>query len=695
MLKVQKAWERFVSDGKLLESQIRPVIAQSWRRSAQMNIGAGRRQAPLLSEAELYQKRVENARLLNAAGKALERSRMMLSGSQSMLILTDSRGVIVATEGDPRVIDHGRENHLEPGGSWHEDQMGTNAIGTALAERAAVQIHGNEHFCSGAQRWTCAAVPIIHSVNGRVLGAVDISSRAVSFNPQSMALAASIGHEIERELDRLLRMEHEQLLRHFLTKRVDSLLQDTLVIDRHGALVHTTKEPGQRGAWEESGMHELVQQCAMHDWQVELERRHVQAEIELVRRDGEEIGAIVFLNRASSCRKRRVVLPATAAGTEPSVMLSKSRAVRAFDEVLGESAPIVQARELALNLAGAGLPILIEGETGTGKELFARAVHRRSCGEGQPFVPVNCGGIARDLIASELFGYSRGSFTGADERGRTGKIVAADGGTLCLDEIGEMPMELQPYLLRVLEDGVVYPIGSQQGKRVDISLVSMTNRSLLGEIAQGRFRRDLYYRIAAATVRIPPLRERGDDVLLLAEHFARQAAERLAKPVPGIAQDAVEVLLAYAWPGNVRQLRNVMDMAVALVSDGLIRRENLPAELWAGGSELLVPGAEPHEGPGLGDMQHLLRGRWLADGALPVAPELAMPGGMPLDSLQGRVLKPVAADTQARTLRQSQREAIVAAIEASRGNMTEAARRLGIARSTLYVRLNEYGISRG
>ncbi|MDO5101631.1 MAG: sigma 54-interacting transcriptional regulator [Lautropia sp.] len=661
-----------------------------------MNIGAGRRQAPLLSEAELHQKRVQNARLLNAAGKALERSRMMLSGSQSMLILTDPQGLIVATEGDRRVIDHGRENHLEPGGSWHEDQMGTNAIGTALAERAAVQIHGKEHFCSGAQGWTCAAVPIIHSANGRVLGAVDVSSRAVSFNPQSMALAASIGHEIERELDRLLRMEHEQLLRHFLTMRVDTMLQDTLVLDRHGALVHTTKEPGQRGVWEESGMHELVQQCAMHDWQAELQRRHVQAEIELVQQDGEDIGAVVFLSRASSYRKRQGGLSGNAAGAGPMVGVSRSRAVRAFDEVRGESEPIVQARELALNLAGAGLPILVEGETGTGKELFARAVHRSSRGEGQPFVPVNCGGIARDLIASELFGYSKGSFTGADERGRTGKIVAAHGGTLCLDEIGEMPMELQPYLLRVLEDGIVYPIGSQQGRRVDISLVSMTNRSLLGEIAQGRFRRDLYYRIAAATVRIPPLRERGEDVLLLAEHFAWQAAERLGRPVPSLAQEAVEMLLAYAWPGNVRQLRNVMDMAVALVSDGVIRRENLPAELWDGGDRLLVSGAEMHDGPGLSDMQHLLRGRWLADGGSASVPmsELWVPAVREAP-MTGRALKPVAADTQARTLRQSQREAIVAAIEASRGNMTEAARRLGIARSTLYVRLNEYGISRG
>lgn len=688
MLKVQKAWERFVSDGKLLESQIRPLIAQSWRRSAEMKIGAGRWRAPLLTEAELHQKRVGNARLMKAAATALDRSRIFLERSQSMLILADPDGWIVATAGDPRVMDHGRENHLEPGGNWLEDRMGTNAIGTALAERSAVQIHGNEHFCSGAQGWTCAAVPIIHSVNGRILGAVDISSRAVSFNPQSMALAVSIGHEIEHELDRLLRMEHEQLLRHFLTKRVDAMRQDTLVLDRHGALVHTTRDPGQRGLWEDSGMNELVQRCAIESWQAELKRRDPRMEIELIRQDGEDIGAIVLLNRPLVVRRART-------DTGGAVGVAQGPAGReglvSFEDVLGQSPVMVQARELALRLADAGLPILIEGETGTGKELFARAVHLSSRGAERPFVPVNCGGIARDLIASELFGYSKGSFTGADERGRTGRIVAADGGTLCLDEIGEMPMELQPYLLRVLEDGVVYPIGSQQGRRVDFSLVSMTNRSLQAEVAQGRFRQDLYYRIAAATVKIPPLRERGEDVLLLAEHHAREAARRLGKPAPSLTAEAREALSAYHWPGNVRQLRNVIDMALALVTDGFVRRENLPAEVCAGGAAFPVAGDAGGMVSGLNEMQYLLRTRHLNDGQA-LVPDMGAFAASPVDVPLAKAVFPAGGSAQ--SLRESQRRAIVAAIEASQGNMAEAARRLGIARSTLYVRLNEFGISR-
>ena len=669
MTQINKAWESFVINGRLPATDVRTLVAQSWQRSARLQIGADRLAAPVIEAGELHRRRLQSAGLLAAAAPVLARSRMVLAQAQSMLILTDVDGLIVATEGDPRVIDSGRETHLQPGGHWHEAQMGTNAIGTALAERRAVQIHGSEHYCAGAQRWTCAAAPIIHP-DGRLLGVIDISCRAHSFNPQSMALALSLGGEIERELDRRLRIEHERLLRHFLELRVDGMRQDTLVIDRHGAVVHTTRDSGQRGDWEESGMDEVVRRTPMQEWQQALRSRDPHADIAFVRHQDEQIGAVVFLPRAGAQRVPvalpAVVVPPRAArggGGRPE-------GERAVDGILGQSPALLQAREQLLNLAGAGLPLLIEGETGTGKELFARAFAEQSRGAQAPFVPVNCGGIARELIASELFGYAKGSFTGADERGRTGRIVAADGGTLCLDEIGEMPLELQPYLLRVLEDGVVHPVGSQNGRRVDISLVSMTNRSLRAEAACGRFRSDLYYRIAAATVVIPPLRERGDDIVLLAEHHAARAAGRLNRPVPRFSAEALDALRAHDWPGNVRQLRNVVEMLVALAGDGPIRLEHLPMEVRTATMpvRLPAPAAQPPEGA-------------------------RMPGRDGLPGPQADA-PPGVGQAQGGSLRQHERQAIEDAIAAAHGNMTEAARRLGIARSTLYARLSAHGIVR-
>lgn len=623
---VRQAWERFVSDGELPTSAIRSVVTQSWKRSADFQVGYKRRHAPMVEEGELHRWRMRNASMIAAAAPALERSRTFLADARSMLILTEASGLIVATEGDPRVIDAGRENHLELGGHWHEQQIGTNAIGTALAERTAVQIHGGEHYCEDIQNWTCSAVPVTNPANRQIIGVVDISGRVESFNPQSLALAVSVGGEIEAALDRMLRTEHEVLLRHFLMKRSVWLSEDMLVLDRYGLVVHATREDGSAGAWKDSGLREEVQTLPIPEWQAELRRREPNAKIEFVHQDGNEIGAIVLLGRGQK------------KGTSRTATSSLRERVVSFSDILGASPPMLAARERALRLAEAGLPILIEGETGTGKELFARAIHARVRGTNAPFVPVNCGGIARDLIASELFGYSKGSFTGADERGRAGRIAAADGGTLCLDEIGEMPMELQPYLLRVLEDGIVYPIGSQEGSPVNLSLVSMTNRSLDEECAAGRFRTDLYYRIAAATVTVPPLRERGEDAALLAEHFAVLSARRLGRKAPRFRQEALDAFCAYAWPGNVRQLRNMVDTAVALAGREEIGLEDLPDDMRAIGS--LSP-------------------------------------------------KPVSG-----ALRQAEEAAIRDAVEACAGNMTEAARRLGIARSTLYLRLVEYGISR-
>jgi sigma-54 dependent transcriptional regulator, acetoin dehydrogenase operon transcriptional activator AcoR len=257
-------------------------------------------------------------------------------------------------------------------------------------------------------------------------------------------------------------------------------------------------------------------------------------------------------------------------------------------------------------------------------------------------VPVNCGGIPHDLIASELFGYAKGAFTGADEHGRAGKIEKANGGVLCLDEIGEMPLDLQAYLLRVLEDRMVFRIGEHEGRTVDIQILSMTNRSLAAEVEAGRFRRDLYHRIAGARVRIPPLRERGDDILLLAERFATAAADKLGRVPVTFSPNAAALMMAYRWPGNVREFRNVVEATVALAESDLIEADDLPDEV-----RTVTPGPartdDEQPPPGAGD------------------------------------------------LREAERQAILAQVRACDGNLTQAARRLGIARSTLYLRLAKFG----
>ncbi|WP_127078994.1 sigma-54-dependent Fis family transcriptional regulator [Rhodomicrobium lacus] len=642
---IRLAWEEFQQHGR--KACVLPrAIAASWERSRSFGVGTALLRAPLADEAEIFRRRSLNAAFLAASRQALERSREMLRDAASMMILADRTGFVLETAGDGRVVEQGKGNALQTGGAWQENAIGTNAIGTALAEQRPVKVTGAEHFCEDVQRWSCAAAPVHHPLDGELLGAVDISGPVATFNPQSLALAAAIGREIEATLEKAAKLDHEILLRHLLSKRSTWLSEDILVIDRRGYLVHSTETAVRKidTASPDDLPHVLrriIGSASAEAWERNCRDRFPNAGLEIVKDEGEVAGCLIVLLGKRS-------IPAS-----PAVARAPRAAADAFDEIAGESAVMRDIRERARKLAANPLPVLIEGETGVGKELFARAIKAASACASGPFVPVNCGGMARDLIASELFGYVKGAFTGADGNGRPGKIEKADGGILCLDEIGEMPMDLQSYLLRVLEDGIVYRVGDHEGRPVSIRLVSMTNRDLMEEVGAGRFRRDLFYRIAAARLRIPPLRERGDDVLVLAERFAARTAARLGRPSPSFSDDALMLFRLYGWPGNVRELRNVIDAVLALCETDKIDVEHLPLEMRLCDKASRAAGAEPEA------------------------------AAKPLTVLPPR-----------RGMKTPEREAILAEVEACGGNLTEAARRLGIARSTLYVRLAKYGVLR-
>jgi transcriptional regulator with PAS, ATPase and Fis domain len=295
--------------------------------------------------------------------------------------------------------------------------------------------------------------------------------------------------------------------------------------------------------------------------------------------------------------------------------------------------------------------LLIEGETGVGKELFARLVHagsRRT--PNDPFIALNCGAITKDLFGSELFGHVAGAFTGATREGKPGVFELASGGVLNLDEVGELPLEIQPFLLRVLEERVVHRIGDSRGRPVDVRLIASTNRDLKQEVAAGRFRRDLYYRIGAVSIIVPPLRERGHDVLLLLEHFNRQIAARSGGDPLEFSPDAQDALLAYRWPGNVRELKNLIERLHVMARGGNIELRDLPAEITAVGPEGAVA-RNDHPAPLL--------------------------------------------EAPMSTFEDAERQAIKNALVAEGGNLSKVARRLGISRPTLYRKLGQYGIRRG
>jgi transcriptional regulator with PAS, ATPase and Fis domain len=313
-----------------------------------------------------------------------------------------------------------------------------------------------------------------------------------------------------------------------------------------------------------------------------------------------------------------------------------------FDMIVGTGAGLCHAVEKARVLAEVDSPLLLQGETGVGKEVFARAIHEGGCRRHGPFVALNCGGLPRDLLASELFGYVDGAFTGARRSGMIGKVEAAHGGTLFLDEIGEMPLDLQPYLLRVLEGGEVYPLGSNKPRTVQFRLITASNRDLRNEVAAARFRMDLFYRISVTSLRIPALRERMGDIPTLVEYFGRGVAGRHGVRQKRFLPEVLAAFARYPWPGNLRELLNVVE-AMALLSEGdEIGLAALPADL--GGA------------------------------ALPAHSDSGTAGR------NGVGLKRV------------EREAIGAAIRVHRGNLTHVARELQISKSTLYLKMKKYSL---
>jgi len=251
-----------------------------------------------------------------------------------------------------------------------------------------------------------------------------------------------------------------------------------------------------------------------------------------------------------------------------------------FENFLGESPPMRAVYSVIDRIATSNVDVLVTGETGTGKELVARAVHHRSRRAQRPFVPVDCGAIPDALLESELFGHERGAFTGADAR-RIGLVEVADGGTLFLDEIGELPLALQAKLLRVLQERRVRRVGARQETAVDVRVVAATSRDIDRMVAEGGFRRDLYYRVNVVRIDMPPLRERGDDIGLLAEAFANRAGKEMGRSIGGISPDAYGVLRSYAWPGNVRELSNVIRRAVAMSRSKMVGLDDLPDDLVA------------------------------------------------------------------------------------------------------------------
>jgi transcriptional regulator with PAS, ATPase and Fis domain len=445
--------------------------------------------------------------------------------------------------------------------------------------------------------------------------------------------------QIEATVAERWALERARLLEVCLQRLSAADAAGLVAIDRGGRLVHATgRLPAPVAIGER--LPGLDGTRAVEEWVEHLPDSWRAEWFSPVGFDGRTIGALLVVP------DKPRALPARG---EPRAGSEGDPRRSSFDAIIGDSPAMAAMLGQARLLAERRVPVLIEGETGTGKELLARAIHG-GVDPRRPFIAFNCGAVSRELVAGELFGHVRGAFTGATSEGRPGRFELAHQGTLCLDEIGEMPLELQPVLLRALEEGVVYRLGDTQPRYVDVRLISITNRTLRDEVAGGRFRRDLFYRISVTTLTIPALRERAADIPTLVAHFNQRLAARHGVPPRRFTPAA---LAALPWPGNVRELRNVVE-SLLLTSDSIeIDAAHLPPGLAS--SMLADPGA----------------------------------GGVPVAISDMAVAPSPHARTGATSLEEAENETIRRALEQANGNLAQAARKLKISRSTLYRKLGQ------
>ena len=585
---IMSHWERMLSGEDSSSDSIRRLIDDSWRRCLTAQVDPGRYQAlPPLNENSLYSLREKHGDLLSASTPVMAHAREFLSETGTIMVLTDYSGTILNLEGDQTTRIAAENMNMIAGCSWSEIACGTNAIGTALAVGHPVQIHSSEHYCAGIKRWTCSSTVILDPYDSSILGAIDISGLHETYNRQSLALVVATASRIESRLAKTEMSIRYRLLERCMDRLTSSGTDGVIVFDRRGNPVKANgkAEAALMGLGEGrfsgpkvnlssislghatgDGLPSSLQGWIRKEW------------MEPVLDNGERIGTVLMIPLP-----RRAGVPGHMAGAgEQSAVRAGNRKL---DQIIGNDPGLCEVVERARQLSRSNVPVLLLGETGVGKEVFAQGIHDYGTSGDAPFVAVNCGGLSRELLASELFGYSEGSFTGARRGGMVGKVEAANGGTLFLDELGEMPLDMQPHLLRVLEEGEVYRLGENTPRKVKFRLIAATNRDLRHEVAEGRFRMDLFYRVAVTSIRIPALRERAADIQVLAEFLLARLACQHGVEVPVLAPETLMRMNQYGWPGNVRELRNVLEGMLLTFCDGVLSEHALPPEVRAAGEE--------------------------------------------------------------------------------------------------------------
>lgn len=592
----------------------------------------------ILDGVELQERFAQNRDLILTASPYMEKLINFVKGSNFFALLTDGKGCILNAIGDEGILSEAFSMRMIPGAFMNEKSIGTNAMSMVLNYKKPVQVSGEEHFIKAYHKWTCSAAPIMDD-NNNILGVLNLTGYIEQVHPHTLGMVVAASSAIEQ----MLKVKKYNRLDNIVNSHIKNVFESIPVVILTSDMDGKIKLYNKRALRVFENYDNKLKAKDMNEIIVDWYK--IKDYLYTNKKSSFQVTIFTFGNKLSCNVTASPIYDPQINDIEMVYAFqeihkvknkkSNGQAYYTFDKIIGEDDNFIKVVQYAKKISDSKSTILIMGESGTGKEVFAQSIHNYSSRMDGPFIALNCGAIPKQLIESELFGYEEGAFTGARKGGNIGKFELANGGTIMLDEIGEMPLDMQTKLLRVVQEGTITRIGSSKSIYVDVRIIAATNKDLKGEVEIGTFRKDLYYRLNVLPIYLPPLRKRKGDIILLLKYFMKNIADRLNKKQVDIPEEYLKKMLNYDWPGNIRELENVVEL--------IINTESLPGNYF--GEE------ESHEDNILIDLNK---------------------ENLKLDHIE--------------------KMHIIKTLKKFKGNVTHTADALGIGRNTLYNKMKKYDI---
>lgn len=706
-------WKHFVLHGAVLqEDSVPPSLLQSWRRCAASGIDAYGEialidtvsTADVTSMTGIYAVHAPHPTQLALVRPAMEDLYQFTEGSACIVAFADANARIVDIVGDSTIQELFDHLGVRIGYVWSEEVQGSNALALALQESFPIQLDGAMHYRAALHEIYTSASPV-YDMLGQLIGVLAVIGKHEQCHPHTLGMVTAAAQAISNQLQMQVWLSNANDLLSELRTILQSLPEGILLLRRDGVISQMNAPAGTMlgltpGKATGRRIHDvlplpallaqaLATQQALSDEELVFDTSHGRVTCLCTLKalpvtlpatsewndSGSPLAmssAQPWLSESSSADGFIVILRSIERVQKLVHRMTGTYARLTFEHVIGNSLVLQEVMRLARLASRSNATVLLHGETGTGKEIFAQSIHNNSARADKPFVAINCAAIPRELINTELFGYEGGTFTGADRQGRSGKFEQAHGGTLFLDEIGDMPLDLQTSLLRAIETRTIVRIGGQRVIAADVRIIVATHKDLREEVRRGNFRSDLYYRLNVLSITIPPLRERVDDVPVLVHYFLQRQSRVLGRPFT-ITSEAMQVLSQGSWPGNVRELENMLERITYLTPRATITVDDLPQELLASShhaTHAIQPEREPFSAQ-----------------STPFTPSTPPESAMPS---HGIAEKKTILREQSST---AEIQAIMDAWRISDGHLTRTAALLGINRTTLWRKMVKYGLT--